>query len=129
MSSNNDAPAYEPVSEPSMSGTNLVSEQDNADLLPAYAEATSARPVKQKKLEITVDKNGKPLVSFMLYVHEALSSTNVGTILEGSGPLRGAVRLDSDAPNPVRSIVLTVVSINSLCLSPSYHLYRFKANT
>ncbi len=125
MSSNNDAPAYEPSAS-----TNLISEQDNVDLqLPAYAEATSARPVKQKKLEITVDKNGKPLVSFMLYVHEALSSTNVGTILEGSGPLRGAVRLDSDAPNPVRSIVLTVIFIDLLCLSPSYHLYRFKANT
>ncbi|KJA20578.1 hypothetical protein HYPSUDRAFT_216949 [Hypholoma sublateritium FD-334 SS-4] len=110
MSSHADAFAGKLASERTTSDANrAISDQANVefDPLPVYAERTAARQPNQKKLEVTLDKDGKPLVSFMIYGHEALS-TNVGTILEGSGPLRGVVRLDSDAPNPIRSIVLTV---------------------
>ena len=115
MSSNNDTPEYKPGSGPSTSGTNLVREQDNVDLdvLPGHAEITGARPANQKEIEVTADKNGKPFASFIIYVQEALSAV-VGTILEGSGPLRGAVRLDSYALTHVCSIVLTVIFSNSL---------------
>ncbi len=101
MSSNNNFPPYKLASGPSTSVANHVREQSNVDL-------------KQKKIvEVTVDKNGKQLVSFIIYVQEALSAV-VGTILEGSGPLTGAVRLNSDALTHVRSVVLTVISSNSL---------------